>query len=487
MNRRMIFYTVGWIVMLEAVLLAVPALVCLIYLELTGLAFLAVAGICAAIGFLLTRASKPKNTTIYAGEGFAIVALGWLMLSAFGALPFVISGEVTSYVDAFFETVSGFTTTGASVIADCGKLSHGLLFWRAFTHWLGGMGVLIFIMAIIPNLSDRSIHIMRAEMPGPVVGKLVPRVKDTAKILYILYVVLTGVEIVFLLFGGMNFFEATVHALSTAGTGGFALTADSVAGYSPYIQWVLTAFMFIFGVNFNLYYLIIAKKIGTALKSTELWVYVGIVVLFSGTICVDLIKNCAAFANTAPGDTVRMSAFHVVSFITTTGFGAADFNAWPVLSQRLLLTLMFIGGCAGSTAGGLKISRVIMLVKIAGREMKHLIHPRSVNSVKVEGKTVDEQTLSSVSTYFSLYIVVIAVGFILLTFDPKINDFMTNFTSIVSCFNNVGPIFGYAGAAGGMGDYSAFSKIVLAFAMLFGRLEIYPLLLALTPSTWTKR
>lgn len=473
--------------MLEAVLLAVPALVCLIYLEMTGLAFVAVAGICAAIGFLLTRVSKPKNTTIYAGEGFAIVALSWLTLSAFGALPFVISGEVTFYVDAFFETVSGFTTTGASVISDCGKLSHGLIFWRAFTHWLGGMGVLIFIMAIIPNFSDRSIHIMRAEMPGPVVGKLVPRVKDTAKILYILYVVLTGVEIIFLLFGEMSLFEALVHAFSTAGTGGFALSADSVAGYSPYIQWVLTAFMFIFGVNFNLYYLVIAKKLGTAIKSTELWLYTGIVVLFTGTICLDLIRHCASFADTSVGYTVRMSAFHVVSFMTTTGFGATDVNAWPVLSQRLLLLLMFIGGCAGSTAGGLKVSRVIMLVKIAGRELKHLIHPRSVNSVKVEGKTVDEQTLSSVSTYFSIYIAVIAVGFMILTFDPNVNDFMTNFTSIVSCFNNVGPIFGNAGAAGGMGNYSAFSKIVLAFAMLFGRLEIYPLLLALTPSTWTKR
>lgn len=486
MNKRMIFFVVGRIISAEAALLALPALVSLIYLEKAGWAFLVTIGICAAAGFGISAISRPKSNTIYAGEGFAIVALGWMLMSVLGALPFSISGEV-GYIDALFETVSGFTTTGGSVIPDCGTLSRGLLFWRAFTHWIGGMGVLIFIMAIIPNLSDRSIHIMRAEVPGPVVGKLVPRVKDTAKILYTIYIALTAAEAIFLLCGGMSLFESIVHAFSTAGTGGFGVYADSVASYSPYIQWVLAVFMLLFGVNFNLYYLIVMRKIGTALKSFELWVYISIVLVFSGVIFVDLFCNCAAFADTCVGDTVRTAVFHVSSFLTTTGFSTADFNSWPSLSQGLLFITLFLGGCAGSTAGGLKLSRVILLFKLAGRELKHLVHPRSVNSVEFEGKAVDEQTLFSVSTYFSIYMVFIGGTFFLLGFDPHINDFKTCLTSAVSCFNNVGPIFGYAGANGGFADYSVFSKLVLSFAMLFGRLEIYPLLLALTPSTWTKR
>lgn len=486
MNKRMIIFTVGRIIEVEAVLLAVPALVSLIYFEKSVWAFLITMGVCAGFGMAMSRLSAPKSNTIYAGEGFAIVAFGWILLSVFGALPFVISGEA-SYVDAFFETVSGFTTTGGSAIANCEILSYGSLFWRAFTHWIGGMGVLILIMAVMPSLSDRSIHIMRAEVPGPVVGKLVPRVKDTAKILYGIYVAMTALEVILLLLGGMSLFESIVHAFSTAGTGGFGIYADSVARYSPYIQWVLAIFMFLFGVNFNLYYLIVARKIGAALNSRELWVYTAIVLGAGGIIFVDLWRNCSMFADSSVGDTVRTAFFHVSSLVTTTGFTASDFNAWPSLSQGVLFIILFLGGCAGSTAGGLKMSRIILLFKLIGRELRQLIHPRSVNSVKFEGKAVNEQTLFSVSTYFSVYMVIVAGGFLTLCFDPHITDFKTVLSSVVSCFNNVGPILGNAGANGTLADYSPFSKVVLSFLMLMGRLEIYPILLALSPSTWTKR
>lgn len=482
MNRRMIFYMVGNIVKLEAVLLLLPLLVSLYYNEMNCVSAFSVTLIAAAaIGVALTLLFKPKNKIIYAKEGFIIVTLAWIFLSVIGAAPFLISGEVSNFFDAFFETVSGFTTTGASVLPDVEKMSHGILFWRSFTHWLGGMGVLVLIMAIIPTDSGRAIHILRAEMAGPVIGKIVPKIKDTAKILYFIYFVITVVEMGFLFFGGMPLFDSAVHALGTAGTGGFGIKADSLAGYSPYLQWVITVFMLIFGINFNLFYLLLIRKFKPVITNHELWVYAGIVVVSAGIITASIYPLYNNFS-----DSVRHSFFQVAAIVSTTGYSSTDFNLWPDLARNIIFVLMFFGGCAGSTAGGLKISRLMILFKSIQKDIRHLLHPRSVASVKLEGKPLDNTILHSVTTYFSIYIVLIAATFLLLSFEPNFN-FEANITASVSCCNNVGPGLGLVGPMAGYGGYSNFSKFVLSIAMLFGRLEIYPVLLALYPRTWRKK
>ena len=481
MNRRFVFYILGQIVKLEAAFLALPLIVAICYGEQKGIfAFLITICIALAIGFALTLIFKTANKVIYAKEGLVIVALAWVAMSAVGALPFVLSGDIPSYTDAFFETVSGFTTTGASILTNVEEISHGALFWRSFTHWIGGMGVLVFIMAIIPSVSDRSIHIMRAEMPGPIVGKIVPRAKQTAKILYLIYIALTAAETVFLLCGGMSFFESIVHSLATAGTGGFGIRADSISSYTPYIQWVITVFMFLFGINFNLYYLILIKRFRAAISSGELWVYVGIALTSVAVITYNIYPLYGGFS-----EAFRHSAFQVSAIITTTGFSTADFNLWPTLSKAIIFILLFIGGCAGSTAGGFKVSRVVMLFKMIKQELRRILHPRSVSSVKFEGKTLDRTTLSSVSSYFALYIVIIAISFLIISLEPF--GFETNFTAVITCFNNVGPGFGMVGPAGGFAEYSPLGKLFFSVLMLFGRLEIYPMLFALTPSVWTKK
>ena len=424
--------------------------------------------------------SKPEDSVIYAKEGFITVALVWVILSAIGALPFTVSGEIPSYIDAFFETVSGFTTTGASIITDLESMSRGLLFWRSFTHWVGGMGVLVFAMALIPNISDRSIHIMRAEMPGPIVGKLVPRVKNTAKILYLIYIFITLMQVIFLLFGGMNLFESLVHAFGTAGTGGFGVRSDSIASYSPYIQWVIAVFMIIFGINFNLYYLLLIKRFKSAVSSNELWVYLIVVDVSTVAITANILPSFSEL-----GAAVRTAFFQVASIITTTGYATADFNLWPGFSKGIIIVLMFIGGCAGSTAGGLKVSRVIILLKTIRVEIKRMIHPRSVSVVRFEGKTLEENTYRSVSLYFALYMVCFFAIFILLCLEPF--DIETNFTATAACFNNVGPGLAGVGPMAGYSGYSAPAKLLLSFAMLLGRLEIFPLIIALSPSTWSKK
>lgn len=471
---------IGQIIKLEAVLLVLPLAVSIIYRERCALSFLITALASLFVGFAVTLISKPGNRLIYAKEGFVIVALAWLALSAIGAVPFVLSGEVRSYADAFFETVSGFTTTGASVLTDIEGMSHGLLFWRSFTHWVGGMGVLVFITAIIPSVCDRSIHILRAEMPGPVMGKLVPKLKQTAKILYLIYIVMTVLEMILLLCGGMSLFDSALHSFATAGTGGFGIKGDSIASYSPYLQWVIAVFMFLFGINFNIYYLLLVRRFRSVLKSTETWYYIAICL-----ISVSIITgNIYSIYGNLP-DSVRASAFQVASLVTTTGFSTADFNLWPGLSKGILLILMFIGGCAGSTAGGLKVSRVVMMIKMIRREFMKMIHPRSVSAVRIEGKKVDDTTLNGVNVYFALYMVIYFAVFLLLCLEPF--DFETNFTAVAACYNNIGPGFGAVGPMGSFSGYSAFSKIVLSATMLLGRLEIYPLLFALIPSTWTKK
>ncbi len=481
MNRKFVFYMFGRIAEIIALLLIIPALVALIYGEFRVMfAFLLTGGLSFAGGFGIAHLCKTKNTIIYAKEGFVVVALAWIGMSAIGAVPFVLSGDIPSYVDALFETVSGFTTTGSSILTDVEALSHGALFWRSFTHWVGGMGVLVFVMAIVSNMTDRSIHIMRAEMPGPVVGKIVPRAKDTAKILYLIYVAMTAVQIVMLIAGGMPIFDSIVHTFGTAGTGGFGIKADSIAGYSTYCQMVIATFMIIFAINFNLYYLILIGRVKSALKSTELWVFLGIIGVSVGLITLNLYSR-----NRDMGDCFRLAYFQVTSVVSTSGFATADFNLWPSLSKGILFILMFIGGCAGSTGGGLKVSRVVILFKSVLREMKRMLHPRSVTAVEFEGKAVDNQTLSSVSTYFACYFFCIVAVFLVVCIEPF--DFETDFTAAVTTFNNVGPGLGEVGPAGSFAAYSPFSKIVFSAAMLLGRLEIFPLVIALSPSTWRKK
>jgi len=476
----MIVKTLGLMLLVEAALLLLPCIVAVIYGESCLWALLLSAGIALAAGLACKFLAKPKTSLIYAREGFVIVATSWLALSAVGALPFYLSKEIPSYIDAFFETVSGFTTTGASILTDVEAMSRGLLFWRSFTHWVGGMGVLVFIMALFSNMSDRSIHIMRAEMPGPVVGKLLPRAKDTASILYKIYIGMTLLQILLLICGGMPVYESIVHAFGTAGTGGFGVKADSIAGYSPYLQWVITVFMLLFGINFNLYYLLLVKRFRAAAQSTECWYYLGIVGVSIAAITANILPLYNNFA-----EALRLSSFQVASIITTTGYATADFNLWPEFSRNLLLLLMLCGACAGSTGGGLKVSRAVILIKTIGREFKHLLHPRSVNSVKFEGKQVDGATVKSVSVYFALYMLCMIAIYMVLVFDKF--DMETNLSATFACFNNIGPGLGAVGPTGSYAGYSPVSKIVLSLAMLLGRLEIYPLLLTLSPATWLKK
>ena len=481
MNIKMVFRTVGRISQVAALLLLIPAVVAIIYKETEQFfAFFITAIAAFAIGLFIGLITKTKNRVIYAKDGFAITALAWIVMALVGAVPFVISGDIPSYIDAVFETVSGFTTTGASILTNVEAMSRSMLFWRSFTHWIGGMGVLVFIMAIIPNLTDRSIHIMRAEMPGPVIGKLVPRVKDTAKILYLIYIFLTVLQTVLLLAGGMSLFDSLVHTFGTAGTGGFGIKADSIASYSPYCQWVIAIFMLIFGVNFNLYYLLLLRRIRTALKSSELWCYISIVFVSVAAITVNIAPIYKNFSTA-----LRNSTFQVASIISTTGFATADFDLWPGLSKAILLLLMFCGACAGSTAGGLKVSRVVMLFKSVTKEIRKMLHPRSIGKVHFEGKSVEDSTLSSVSTYFVIYMICFFMIFLLISFEPF--GLESNFSAVAACFNNIGPGFSAVGPTASYAGYTGFSKIILSFAMLLGRLEIFPIVVFLSPRTWMKK
>ena len=480
MNRKFVFYLFGRIGQTVGALLLLPMVVALIYGEnIPFFTFLGTSLGAMGLDTLIAHFCKTSNNVIYAKEGFAIVAIAWLGTSAFGALPFWISGEIPSYVDAFFETVSGFTTTGASILTNVEALSKSMLFWRSFTHWIGGMGVLVFVMAIASNITDRSIHIMRAEMPGHVVGKLVPRAKDTAKILYLIYIAMTVTEIVLLIAGGMPVFDSILHTFGTAGTGGFGIKADSISGYNSYCQNVISVFMILFGVNFNIYYLLLIGKLRTVFKSTELWAYLGIAAVSVAAVAANIYS---IYQNAA--DSLRLSFFQVSSIMTTTGFTTADFNLWPGLSKGILLILMFIGACSGSTAGGIKVSRVVILYKLIAREIKRLLHPRSVTSVRFESKPLDDQTLNSVATYTAIYLLCFVAAFLFVSWEPF--GFETNFTAVAATFNNIGPGFGAVGATGSFSAYSDFSKLVFSGAMLLGRLEIFPLIIALSPSTWKK-
>lgn len=479
MNRRMVFYMLGKIMLLESVLLILPFVCGLIYRD-TAIEFAYTIAISAFLGGLLTLISRPREKTIFAREGFAIVALAWISMSAVGALPFVFSGVLPNYTEAFFETVSGFTTTGASVIKDVEVVPYSIHLWRSFTHWVGGMGVLVLVMAIVPNDTGRSMHIMRAEMPGPIIGKLVPRITTTAKILYLIYVFMTLVEIVLLLIGGMPLFDSVFHAFGTAGTGGFGIKSDGLAGYSPFCQWVIAIFMVLFGINFNIYYLMLMRKFKSIFKSEEMWTYFGIVAVSVGVITAYIYPG---FDNLA--DAFRSSSFQVASIISTTGFTTADFNLWPSAAKAVLLLIMFIGACAGSTAGGIKVSRVIILYKQIKANLRQMIHTRSISSVKFEGKTVDSATVINVTSYLCLY----CLCFIVIFFSISIIDnfsIETNVSAAAACFNNIGPGFDKIGPASNYSCYSEISKWILSAAMLLGRLEILPMILLFAPSAWIK-
>lgn len=480
MNKKMVFHILGLIILIEAILMVLPLAVSIIYQEICSVHFIIAIAVAFVFGSVLYFGIKPDKTLIFAKEGFVIVALSWIFLSAIGALPFYLSREIPSYIDAFFETVSGFTTTGASILTDVEAMSHGLLFWRSFTHWIGGMGVLVFVMALIPSMCDRSIHIMRAEVPGPIVGKLVPKIKDTAKILYLIYIALTVLQIVLLLFGGMPLFDSIVHTFGTAGTGGFGVKADSIASYSTYCQVVITVFMLVFGTNFNLYYLALTKNIKTALKSSELWCYLAIFAVSTGLISLNVFSMYGSI-----GETVKNSAFQVSSIMTTTGFATTDFDLWPSLSKAILFVLMFTGAMASSTGGGLKVSRIMILFKAIRIELKRVLHPRSVSTVKFEGKLLDNATIGGTLNYFVLFI----ASYIIISLIVCINgfDLESSFSAVAACINNIGPAFSIAGPTSSYAAFSPLSKLMLSLAMLLGRLELYPMLFILIPSTWSRK
>ncbi len=481
MNYKLIFSTVLKVIKVEAVLMLLPLLTSAIYGEQTAFFSFLITMVSAYLfSFILERFINPKSQEFYSKDGFITVALTWIFVSLIGCLPFFISKEIPSFIDAWFETVSGFTTTGASILNDVTSLSKGLLMWRSFTHFIGGMGVLVFIMAITSKTTDRPIHILKAEMPGPIVSKLVPRSKDTAKILYLIYVVMTVALVIFLLCGGMDLFEAVVHALGTAGTGGFGIKNDSVTGYNSYIQWVIAIFMLLFGVNFNLYYLLLLKRFSTTFKSTELKTYFLIIIASIVIICFNIYP---LYNNLE--QTIRYSVFQTSTVITTTGYSTADFNTWPTLSKSILFTLMFIGGCSGSTAGGIKISRIVILFKKIRFTLKKLLHPNTVSVVKFEGEKVEDSVLAEIGNYIVLYAICFISFVILIAFNNF--SFETTISSVTACFNNVGPGFDLVGPISNYSGFNGFSKFVLSIAMLMGRLEIYPLLLAFAPSTWYKK
>ena len=482
MNHKLILQYLGKVLSLLAAFMLLPLLVSLVngdLIEARGFVFTIL--MLMAVGIPLGRL-KASTTKLYAKEGFIIVAVSWLALSFFGALPFYFSGAIPSFIDCLFETVSGFTTTGASILRDVESLSPGILFWRSFTHWIGGMGVLIFLMAIIPAVAgDRALHLLKAESPGHDPGKLVPKMHQTSMLLYVIYLVLTVVEILLLLAGGMSPFHSIITAMGTASTGGFSSMNASIAGFnSLYCEIVVAVFMFLFGINFNIFYLLFIRRLTGALKNEELRVYFGVVVAAIALITINLTGTTYPTV----GQSLRYAAFQVCSYITTTGFFSITQMNWPLFSKVILLSLMFIGGCSGSTAGGLKISRIIITWKEIKRTLFQIIHPRSVEIVKLDGKAVDKGVVQGVCVYSCLCIFLFFISLLVVSFDNM--DIETTVAAVASCLNNVGAGLGKVGPGGNYADFSPLSKGVLAFNMLLGRLELYPLLLLISPRTWRK-
>lgn len=479
MNYAMVLYVLGYICNVEALLMLLPLGVGLLYGESVGGTFGLTIVLLFAVGAVLTR-KRPKKQTFYAKEGFVTVSLCWIVMSLFGALPLSLSGEVGSYVDCFFEIVSGFTTTGASVVANVEILSQNILFWRSFTHWIGGMGVLVFVLMVLPMAGQSSIHLMRAESPGPIVGKFVPKLRSTAILLYGIYMLLTVILIILLMLGGMSLFDSLIFSFGTAGTGGFANYAASVGYFgSAYIDWVITIFMILFGVNFNVYYMLFFGHFLQGLKNEEMRWYLGIIAVSTAIVTLNI-----SHLYDSPLTALRYAAFQVSTIITTTGYATTDFALWPVLSHVVLLLLMIAGACAGSTGGGIKTSRIIISVKSAWQELRHLIHPRTVTRVRLDGRPVEEETRSTVGSFLTLYALIVAFSVLLLSVEGY--DFNTTLSAVLACFNNVGPGIGLVGPMGNYGFFTPFSKLLLSFDMLLGRLEIFPMLVLFSPSVWRK-
>ena len=479
MNYAIVFRLLGYVLMIEGALLLLPAAASGFYGEWFVLGvFLITAAVSAAIGYAL-RGIKPQSKVFYMREGFAATSLSWIVISIVGAVPFVVTGCIPNPVDALFETVSGFTTTGASILPGVEDLPKGILFWRSFTHWVGGMGVLVFLLSLLPLTGGSHVNLMKAESPGPQVDKLVPKVQSTAKILYGIYLGLTVIEFVFLLFGGMPVFESLLTAFGTAGTGGFGFRNDSFASFSPYIQWVVTIFMILFGVNFNAYFLLLMRRFRKAAASEEVRAYFGIIAVAVVVITLNIRSLYGGF-----GEALRQAAFQVGSIITTTGFSSCDFDLWPTLSKEILVMLMFVGACAGSTGGGMKVSRFLLLGKTLGKELKQALHPQVVAPVRMDGKLVNHETIRSTNVYVAAYIFLFAASFLLISLDGF--DMVTNFTAVAATLNNIGPGLAQVGPMMNFGGYSGPAKLVMIFDMLAGRLEIFPMLVFFLPDTWRR-
>ncbi len=477
MNYSIIRRTTGLVLKFEAIFLLLPALTGFIYRERAGFIYLILAIVYYLAGTLINLRSE-TDEIFYTKEGFFSVALVWIVISICGALPFVLCGDIPSYPDALFETISGFTTTGSSILPDVEALSHASLFWRSFTHWVGGMGVLVFIAAILPISGDHYIHIMRAEVPGPEVSKLVPRARKTARILYMIYFLLTAIEIVFLLCGGMSFYDALLHSFATAGTGGFSTRAASVGAYnSTYIDVVISTFMLLFGCNFNLYYLILMGQGLAVFKSEELRVYLGIIAVSVLAIAANIASRVGGF-----GQGLRYAYFQVTTIISTTGFATADFDTWPELSRWILVLLMFVGGMAGSTGGGIKVSRILVLIKTVFKELNSFLHPKSIKKIKMDDKPIEHEVVRATNVYFCSYMIIFAFSVLLISLENY--DLTTNFTAVAATFNNIGPGLELVGPAANFSFLNSFSKCILIFDMLAGRLELFPLLILFHPVLW---
>mgnify|MGYP000381036246 CR=1 FL=1 len=479
MNAKSIRYILGWILNIEALLMLLPVATAVFYREEEGIAYALVVAVCAAVGALLTY-KKPKNPGFYAKEGFVCTALGWILMSVFGCLPFMLTDEIPSFIDALFEMVSGFTTTGASVVVNVEALSHCTNMWRCFSHWIGGMGVFVFIMAILPMMGGSTMNLMKAESPGPSVSKLVPHVKDTAKILYGIYIAITICEATILRALGMPLFDSLTTTFGTVGTGGFGIRNDSIAGYSPAIQITITVFMILSGINYTAYFYILTGKIKELFKIEEVRWYLAIIF---GSVAV-ITWNVRSLYPTF-SETLRHAFFQVGSIITTTGYATTDFDLWPALSKTLLVTLMFIGACAGSTSGGIKVSRILILLKTIRKELSLIIHPHQVKKIRMDGHPVDHETLRSANVFLVVYFVLLLTSMLLISVDEF--DFSTNFTSVVTVLNNIGPGLNLVGPTQNFSIFSPFSKFVLMFDMLAGRLELFPMMILLMPSTWKRK
>ena len=479
MNYAIVFRLLSYILLCESALLMLPAATSAIYGEWSVLgAFLITAALCVVFGLLL-RLAKPTSKVFYMREGFATTALSWIVISIMGAVPFVLTGCIPDPIDALFETVSGFTTTGASILPAVEGLPRGILLWRSFTHWIGGMGVLVFLLTLLPLTGGSHVNLMKAESPGPQVDKLVPKVQSTAKLLYGIYLALTLAQLVFLMAGGMPLFESLLTAFGTAGTGGFGFKNDSFAQFSPYIQWVVTIFMILFGVNFNFYFLLLLRRFRRAVSSEEVRAYLGIILVSIGIITLNIRSMYSGL-----GEALRHAAFQVGSIITTTGFSSCDFDLWPTLSKQLLVLLMFVGACAGSTGGGMKVSRILIFRKTVGKELKQAMHPQVVAPVRMDGKLLSHETIRTTNVYLCAYLFILVASIMLISLDWF--DMVTNFTAVAATLNNIGPGLSQVGPMMNFAGFSNPAKLVLIFDMLAGRLELFPMLVLFLPSAWRK-